>query len=292
MIEKLSKICKVIENADLHSLNTFKLHSRCSVLVSVNNIQELKDVVSVLNECNCKWFVIGNGSNIILPEFYDGVIIKLDGFNSYKIEDNLLYVEAGCMLNKVSSEISNMGYTGFEWATSIPGTIGGSVVGNAGAYLKSISDVLVSACVYDGKSVYEMKNSDFNFEYRNSCLKGNHDIVILSCVFKLEEGNIDEIKSLILDRTNRRISTQDLKNPSNGSVFRNPENIAAGKLIDDAGLKGMRVNDAVVSTIHANFIINDGNATSKDIIELINVVRNKVLEVYGIELHLEQEIIE
>lgn len=289
MIKELNKICEVYEDFDLCQYNTFKLHSKCKAFLIVKTVEELKRVIDVIKDS--KWFVIGNGSNIILPEYYDGFIIKYDN-TEYKIESDKLYVSSGCMLNKIASEVSNLGYTGFEWATGIPGTIGGSVVGNAGAYLSSISNVLISATVYDGKNIYEMSNSDFNFEYRNSCLKGRHDIVVLSCVFKLEKGNLEEIKALILDRTNRRIASQDLKNPSNGSVFRNPEGVAAGKLIDDLGLKGTSINDAVVSTIHANFIINSGNAKSEDIINLIELVRTKVKEGYDIDLHLEQEIIE
>lgn len=291
MIEKLNKICEIYEDFDMYSNNTFRLHSKAKYFVKANSIEELKEIINIIKEYKLKWFIIGNGSNIILPSYYDGVIIKLEGFNKFNIENNKLYAEAGCMINKVASYVSNKGYTGFEWATGIPGSIGGSVVGNAGAYLKSIADVLISATVYDGEKIYEMRNEDFKYEYRNSCLKGNHNIVILSCVFKLENGNIDEIKELIIDRTNRRMASQDLKNPSNGSVFRNPETAPAGKLIDDAGLKGTRVNDAVVSNIHANFIINEGNATSEDIIKLIEIVKDKVKEVYNIELHLEQEII-
>lgn len=289
MISKLNKICEVIEDADLYSYNTFKIHSRCKALVLVNTIDELKSVIDIVKDS--KWFVIGNGSNIILPSYYDGFVIKYCN-TDYEIKDNLLYVSSGCMLNKIASEMCNLGYTGFEWATGIPGTIGGSIVGNAGAYLSSISEILVSATVYDGKSIYEMSNSDFKYEYRNSCLKGSRNIIVLSGVFKLEKGNIDEIKALVLDRTNRRIASQDLKNPSNGSVFRNPEGFAAGKLIDDLGLKGFSVNDAMVSNIHANFIINNGNAKSDDIIALINIVRDKVKEEYDINLYLEQEIIE
>lgn len=290
MIEKINKICKVLEEADLYSYNTFKLHSKCKGLVLVDNETDLKSVIEILNSYSSKWFILGNGSNVILPSYYDGIIIKYNN-TEYRIEEDKLYVSSGCMLNKIASEMCNLGYTGFEWATGIPGTIGGSIVGNAGAYLSSISEILISATVYDGKSVYEMNNSDFNFEYRNTCLKGRSDIVVLSAVFKLEKGNIEDIKALVLDRTNRRIASQDLKNPSNGSVFRNPEGFAAGKLIDDLGLKGFSVNDAMVSTIHANFIINKGNASSEDIIELIDIVHDKVKEEYNIDLHLEQEII-
>ena len=256
MEEKLDKICKIYKNFDMYSNNTFRLHSKTKYFIKIEGIEQLKKIINILKEYNSKWFVIGNGSNVILPSYYDGVIIKLEGLNNYKIENNVLYAESGCMLNKIASIVSNQEYTGFEWATGIPGTIGGSVVGNAGAYLKSISDLLISAIVYDGEHIYEMSNEDFKYKYRDSILKGNHNIVVLSCKFKLEKGNINEIKSLITDRTNRRLATQDLKNPSNGSVFRNPETVPAGKLIDDAGLKGTRVNDAQVSDIHANFIIN------------------------------------
>lgn len=291
MEEKLNKICKLYKDFDMYSNNTFRLHSKTKYFIKVKNIEQLKDIIYILKEYNSKWFVIGNGSNVILPSYYDGVIIKLEGLNNYKIENDILYTEAGCMLNKIATIVSNKEYTGFEWATGIPGTIGGSVVGNAGAYLKSISDLLITATVYDGEKIYEMSNEDFEYEYRNSILKGNHNIIVLSCKFKLEKGNIDQIKTLINDRTNRRIATQDLKNPSNGSVFRNPESVPAGKLIDDAGLKGTCVNDAQVSKIHANFIINKSNATSEDIIKLIDIVKTKVKDIYDIELHLEQEII-
>lgn len=290
MKSKLSKICNVIFDADLYSYNTFKLHSKCRMLLLVNDDGNLKSVIDILNKNHLNWFVIGNGSNIILPNYYDGAIIKYCNYD-YKIENDCLYVSSGCMLNKIASDISNLGYAGLDFATGIPGTIGGSIVGNAGAYGSSISNVLISAIVYDGENVYEMSNEDFEFSYRQSKLKGRRDIVILSAVFKLEKADKNELKKLIVERMNKRMETQDLNNPSNGSVFRNPEGLAAGKLIDDLGLKGYRVNGAMVSMKHANFIINDGNATADDIIKLIDIVKSKVKNQYDIELHLEQEII-
>ncbi len=290
IVEKLKKICEVKENYDLVSYNTFKLHSICKAFVIAITEKELIKVCEILFNSNEKYLVIGNGSNIILPKYFDGFIIKYCN-NLYDIKNNTLSASSGCMLNRVASEMSAMCYTGWEWATGIPGTLGGSIVGNAGAYKSSISDLLIKARVYDGKEIYEMSNEDFKYEYRNSSLKGRRDIVILSAEFKLTKGDNDQIRDLIFDRTKRRIETQDLKNPSNGSVFRNPEGLSAGKLIDDLGLKGLSVNDAMVSKIHANFIINTGNATSKDIIKLIKIVKEKVKEHYDIELHLEQEII-
>lgn len=291
VVDKLKKICEVKENYDLVSYNTFKLHSKCKALVIAITEKELIKACEILLNSNEKYLVLGNGSNVILPKYFDGYIIKYCN-NLYEINDNILKASSGCMLNRIASEMSAKCYTGWEWATGIPGTLGGSIVGNAGAYKSSISDLLIKATVYDGKKIYEMTNEDFKYEYRNSSLKGRRDIVILSAEFKLTKGDNDQIRDLIFDRTKRRIESQDLKNPSNGSVFRNPEGLSAGKLIDDLGLKGLCVNDAMVSPIHANFIINKGNASNKDIIELINIVKTKVKEHYDIELHLEQEIIE
>lgn len=291
VVEKIKKICEVKENYDLVSYNTFKLHSKCKALVIAITESELLKVCEILFNSNEKYLIIGNGSNIILPKQFDGIVVKYCN-NLYEIKGSKLNVSSGCMLNRLASELSSKCYTGWEWATGIPGTLGGSIVGNAGAYNTSISDMLVKARVYDGKKVYEMKNIDFKYEYRNSVLKGRRDIVILSAEFKLKKGDNDQIRDLIFDRTKRRIETQDLKNPSNGSVFRNPEGHSAGKLIDDLGLKGLSVNDAMVSNIHANFIINKGKASSRDIVKLINIVKRKVKQHYGIELHLEQEIIE
>lgn len=291
VVDKLKKICEVKENYDLISHNTYKLHSKCKAFVIAITEEELIKVCNILFNSNEKYLVLGNGSNVILPKYFDGYVIKYCN-NLYNIKNNILVASSGCMLNRVASELSAMSYAGWEWATGIPGTLGGSIVGNAGAYKSSISDLLIKAKVYDGEKIYEMTNEEFEYEYRNSSLKGKRNIVILSAEFKLTKGDSAQIRNLIYDRTRRRIETQDLKNPSNGSVFRNPEGVSAGKLIDDLGLKGLSINDAMISKIHANFIINNGKATSEDIIKLINIIKEKVKEHYDIELHLEQEIIE
>lgn len=291
MIKELNKICKVIENADLTNYNTFKLKSECYALVFVNDIKELTSVINILNKYKIKYFVIGNGSNIILPDYYDGVIIKLTGFNKVIVSNDELYVESGCMINKVASSLAQEGYAGLDFACGIPGTIGGCIYGNAGCYGSSISDVLISAIVFDGRKTIELTNEELKFKYRYSMLKENINYIVLSAKFKIHKESVEELKSKIVERTKKRIQTQDLTHPSNGSVFRNPENQIAGKLIDEAGLKGLRVNDAVVSNKHANFIINDGNATSSDIITLIKKVKKEVKKVYNIDLELEQEII-
>lgn len=289
MIDELKSICSLEENAKIK--NTFKLDSVCFAMIKPNNEEELIKCINVLKNNNYKYMVLGNASNVILPAYYDGVVISLSKFNKYEIHDDTVYVESGCMLNKVSNDLVNLGYKGLDFACGVPGTIGGSIYGNAGCYGSSISEVLISAHVFDGEKVLELSNKDLKFDYRYSMLKDNKNYIVLSAIFKIEKTDIDELKALVKERNEKRIASQDLSHPSNGSVFRNPEGYAAGKLIDDLGLKGFKVGDAMVSFKHANFIINDGNATSEDIIELINIIKEKIKKEYNIELVLEQEII-
>ena len=291
MIDKLNKICEVKENIDLKSYNTYKLDVKAKVMVFPNSTDDLIKILNIINEFKSKYFVIGNGSNIILPEFYDGVIIKLNKFNNYKINDDTVYAESGVMLNKLAFNTSNEGYRGLDFAVGVPGTIGGSIYGNAGCYGSSISEVLISANVLIDGKIVNLKNSDFNFGYRYSMLKENKDYIVLDALFKIEKCNKEELLEEINERINKRKSTQDLTHPSNGSMFRNPEGYSAGKLIDDLGLKGYRINDAMVSNIHANFIINSGNAKSEDIISLADFIKKRVKEEYNIDLVMEQEII-
>ena len=291
MINELKKICEIKENFDLTKYNTYRLHCKTKCIVFPSNIEELKKIIDVLKNNNEKHFVLGAGSNVILPEYYDGVIIKLDSFNKYEIKDDYVYSECGVMINKLSNTLVNLGYSCLEWASGIPGSIGGSIYNNAGAYKSDISNVLINVTVFDGKNIIELRNDELEFNYRDSLFKHNKDLIILSCKLKLTKSNKDELRLLVLDRTNRRLATQDLSHPSCGSVFRNPDNVPAGKLIDDLGLKGYRVGGASISKIHANFIINDENGTGEDIIKIINKIKKDVKDNYNIDLILEQEII-
>lgn len=291
MIEELSKICKIIENENLKKYNTYKLDCSCKVIIFPSTIEELKDSLNIIKKNKSKWFILGNGSNIILPKYYDGVIIKLDNLNKCTINDNNIYVESGYMLNKLANELSNKGYTGIEWATGIPGTIGGAIYGNAGAYKSSMSEILVDVTLLDNENIITLKNEELEFSYRDSLLKHRKNLIVLSCNIKLEKGNTEEIKKTIEERTLKRIETQPLEYPNCGSVFRNPEGMAAGKLIDDSGLKGYTEGGAKISEKHANFIINFDNATSEDIIKLIELIKDKIKKNYNIDLVLEQEII-
>ena len=290
MIDELSRVCITLERQSIK--NTLKLNSVCFVMVKPNNIDELKKVIEIINRYNYKYIVLGNASNVILPEFYGGVVIKLDNFNKYEINDDVLYCEAGVIISNLSSKLIDMGYAGLDFAIGIPGTIGGSVYSNAGCFGSSIDKVLISAQVFDGNRVIELSNKDLEFGYRDSILKRRKNYIVLSCKFQLTKDDVYKLKSEAKERRVKRMTTQDLSHPSNGSIFRNPEGFAAGKLIDDAGLKGYSINDAMVSLIHANFIINSGNATQDDIVKLIKVIQDKIKKEDNIDLVLEQEIIE
>ncbi len=291
MIKEIESICEIKCEEELTKYNTYRVNSVCHALVFPKTIKELKEVLSILKKYSIKYLILGNGSNVILPPYYDGIVIKLSNFSECNIKGNEVVVGAGYMFNKLSSELSNMEYTGYEWAVGIPGTVGGCIYNNAGAYKMSMSDLLISVTVLKNDEIIELSCNECNFGYRTSLFKEEKDYIILSCKLKLHKGNLDEIKSLISDRTKRRMETQPLNYPSCGSVFRNPDNISAGKVIEEVGLKGYSIGGAKVSELHANFIINTGEATSEDIIKLINVIKDKVKNETDIDLILEQEII-
>lgn len=289
MIERLKSKFECIENASLLNYNTYRLDTKCKLLVFPRDIFEFQEIMYILN--GSKYFILGNGSNIILPDYYDGVVIKLKYFNNYNIFDEYIEADSGVMINKLSMELSKLGYKGFEWASGIPGTIGGCIYNNAGCYGSEISDNLIDVTVFCDNKIYCLRKDELSFSYRNSTFKMNNKFVILKAKFKFEKGDPEELLDLIKVRTNKRIESQPLEYPSCGSVFRNPEGLIAGKLIDEANLKGKCVGGAMVSNKHANFIINNGNATPEDIIKLINEIKDTIKKNYNIDLALEQEII-
>lgn len=281
------------EDISLKNYNTYRVNTTAKFLVFPKTIEELIIILKHIKENNIKFFVLGNGSNIILSmDYYDGIIIKLDNLNSVTYKDNLVTADAGCSLIKLSLDTIEKGLTGMEFSTGIPGCIGASVAMNAGAYNSDISSILKEATILtpDNKIVV-MQKDKLNFQYRNSFLKKNKDYIVLSATFQLEKGNSNEMKQLVEERKKKRMASQPLDMPNAGSVFRNPEGTYAGGLIEKANLKGYNINGAEVSTKHANFIVNKGNATGKDIIDLIETIQKEIKKKDKIELKLEQIII-
>lgn len=294
MINKLRKIknIKILENVNLEKYTSYKLRGTARVLVYPENLNALINLLKYLRENNQRYKILGGGSNLIFAGDYDGVLIKLDHFNELKITDTRITVGAGYNTMALALKVSRMGLTGMEFATGIPGTIGGAVINNSGAYKSDmgyiIESVLVLTPSYEVKKMY---NKELKYHYRDSFFKHNSDYVILEAHIVLKHGDKKEIMEVIEDRKSRRLMAQPLEYPSAGSVFRNPPDNFAGKLIEDIGYKGKEINGAKVSNKHANFIVNVGHAAGQDIINLIEEIKEKVKEQYNIELILEQEIV-
>ncbi len=280
------------ENASLKNLNTYRLESKAAYLIKVETLAGLTAVLKYLKEHNIKVFILGAGSNLILDEYFDGAVIKLTGLRNIHIEDKTVISEAGAMMGALACATMDHNLTGLEWAINIPGTVGGSIIGNAGAYNKEIFDNLVSIKVLDESlELKEISKEEITYSYRHTSLK-EQKLIVLEATFLLEAGNKAESMKIVEDRNQRRRATQPLDMPSAGSVFRNPEGDHAGRLIEAAGLKGYTIGGAMVSPKHANFIVNTGTATSNDIKNLIKYVHTQVWEKFGVDLVLEQTIID
>ena len=290
----LNNICEIIENANLKDYNTYKIDTNTKYLAFPKNIDELINLLKYIKENNIKYFLIGNGSNVILPdEMFDGIVISFKFLNNYEINGNSVVCQSGAMLPKVAMDTINHSLKGLEWATGIPGTIGASVLGNAGAYLHEIMEYVVQMSVLDKDlNIITLTKDDIKFGYRTTSLKEDRKYIILEVTLQLEDGNIEESKALVQDRLKRRTESQPLDYPSAGSVFRNPsKELPAGKIIEELGYKGKTIGGAQVSLKHANFIVNIDNAKSSDIKELINSIKKDVKDNYDIDLVCEQEII-
>lgn len=290
----LNNICQIEENANLKDYNTYKIDTSTKYLAFPKNIDEIINLLKYIKDNNMKYFLLGNGSNIILPdEKFDGVVISFKNYNHYEINGNTVVCESGAMIPKVAMDTINHSLKGLEWATGIPGTIGASVLNNAGAYLREIMEFVEEIKVLDKDlNIKVLQKEDLTYGYRTTSLKEDRKYIILEVTLHLENGNIEESRALVQDRLKRRTESQPLDYPSAGSVFRNPsKEQPAGKLIEELGLKGKSKGGAEVSLKHANFIVNKDNAKASDIRELIDLIKKSVKDEYNIDLICEQEII-
>lgn len=280
-----------MKNVNLKKYNTYKLNCIAKEFYIPKNLNELIEILKYIKQNNLKYKIIGGGSNLIFEtETYDGVIIKLDNFNKIEINNDEVLVGSGYNVVKLVLTLANNNVGGLEFISGLPGTIGGAIYNNAGAYGNEIGNIVKELKVINPKLEIEtIKN--YPFGYRTSFFKENNNYIILEAKLKVEKKDKQEILKIINERKQKRIKSQPLNYPSAGSVFRNPEGNYAGKLIEDIGLKGKSIGGAQISEKHANFIINTGNATGKDIVNLIEKVKKEIKEKYNIDLILEQEII-
>jgi len=290
---KQLNIGEIFENVNLKNYTTYKINGIAFCVVYPSSISNLITLLKYLEENKTKYKIIGRGSNLIFKNDYDGVLIRLDKIDHLEIIGNEVIVGAGYPLMKLAMKLSRLGYTGLEFAAGIPGSVGGAVYMNAGAYKSDMGYIVKSVKVLTPRfEVLELSNAYMNFHYRDSFLQHHKDYICLEATLVLKKANPDEILQLIEDRRQRRVETQPLEYPSAGSVFRNPADDYAGRLIEEVGLKGYNIGDAKVSEKHANFIINTGSATGKDIVDLIDKIKADVKEKYDIDLKVEQEIVE
>ena len=283
---------EVKEFVDLKKYNTYGIGGISKYLVMPEDIDDLSSLIKYLNKENIPWYVLGGGSNVILPdEDFDGAIIKLDKLNRVVIDNDIITAEAGISLGMFVNTLLDHGFVNYAHLMGIPGTLGGAIVGNAGAYNVSIFDYLISVSIIDADGNKKILNKeDIEYDYRYTEFKGKNSIVVAAS-FKGIYGDVVLVREQIQLNLEKRRNTQPLEYKNAGSVFKNPPEYSAGYLIEHAGLKGLTVGGAKVSEKHANFIINYDNATSRDIIKLIGIIKNTVEDKFNIELNLEQVIV-
>lgn len=278
---------EIINDANIKDYTTYKLKGKIKKIIIPESIEELTLVLKKLKD----YKIIGNGSNLIISESYTKPLIKLEKLNNIEIKDNKVIVQAGYSLSKLSRLCIKKGLSGLEFACSIPGTIGASIYMNAGAFGHDIFEVVESIKVIDDKlNIKKVEKKDLKKSYRNSILKEKNYICI-EVVLSLKNKNAKTILKDVSNIMRKRRETQPLNYPSAGSVFKNKDGYYAGRLIEQASLKGLSVGDAEVSNKHANFIINKGSASAEDVIELIKIIKRKIKQKYDIDLELEQEIL-
>ena len=276
----------------LSSYVNFKVGGPADILLIPKSKEQVIKSVEVCKENKIPFYLIGNGSNILVRDGgFRGVVISLKEVNTIIVDGDKIEAECGAMLKAVSDKAMENSLTGFEFACGIPGTIGGAVFMNAGAYDGEIKSVVKSVRVMNPQGeISEFTNEEMEFAYRRSRLT-NSDYIVLSAELELKKGDYDEIKAYMADLTNRRVTKQPLNLPSAGSTFKRPEGYFAAKLIDDCGLRGLTLRGAQVSEKHCGFVVNKGEATAKDILDLMYIVKSTVLNKFGVMLEEEVKIL-
>ena len=284
---------EVLYDEPMKNHTTFKIGGPCDVLVMPNTIEQILNVLNLVKENDLAYMIIGNGSNLLVSdEGIRKVIVKLHkNFSKITLDGNKITSQAGATLKEIADFALENKLQGFEFASGIPGDLGGAVTMNAGAYGGEMKDVLESVKVIDKDlNVIDIDAKDMSLRYRNSRVQ-DEGLIVLEAVINLSEGDYDKIKEYQDELTSKRESKQPLEYPSAGSTFKRPEGYYAGKLIDDCGLRGYRYKDAMVSEKHCGFVINVGDANCEQVLYVINHVKEVVFEKFGVNLEPEVRII-
>ena len=286
----------VFVNEPMNMHTSFKTGGCADFFVVPSSGTQISKLINYCKTKDIDFTLFGNGSNtLVTDKGIRGVVISLKGLNKVEVDRNesSIVVGAGVQIIKLSSIAQEHGLTGLEFACGIPGTVGGAIFMNAGAYGGEFKDIV--RCVnYYMPNTGEMKrlsNEDCQFDYRRSVFQSLDNPIIISCIIDLKKGNKDEIKNKMKENMDSRSSKQPINYPSAGSTFKRENGIVVAKLIDEAGLKGYQIGGAQVSNLHAGFIINTGDATSQDILDLIDYVKKTIYEKYNVTLHEEIKIV-
>lgn len=283
---------QIIIDADMKDYIYFKVGGKADILLTPNNPTQVIKTIKVCNDNKIPYYIFGNGSNILVRDGgVRGVVIKLSNMDEITVDGGKVMALCGALLKDVSKKALENSLTGFEFACGIPGSIGGAVFMNAGAYDSEVKNVIESAQVITKEgNIISLSKEELDLGYRTSKVM-KEGYIVLSAIFSLKKGDNQKIKSRIDELTERRESKQPLEFPSAGSTFKRPEGHFAGKLIQDSGLKGYSIGGAAVSVKHSGFVINKGNATAKDILDLIEHIQKEVKKQFGVDLHPEVRII-
>lgn len=271
---------------------SFKVGGPADILLEPSDEKQIIKSIEICKNNNIPYIVIGNGSNLLVRDGgIRGVVIKLSGLNFIKVDGNYISAGAGVVLKEVSDVALENSLTGFEFASGIPGSVGGAVFMNAGAYDGEMKNIISSVTVLDKEgNILTLEKDELEFGYRTSSVK-TEGYIVISAQFELQLGDKVKIKNRIDELTQKREEKQPLEYASAGSTFKRPEGYFAGKLIQDAGLKGFTIGGAAVSQKHSGFVINTGNATAQDVLDVIKHVQDEVKNQFGVELKTEVRII-
>lgn len=288
--EKISEE-RIILNANMKEYTSFKIGGNADLLVTAKTKEEVEEILKISKKNNCPIFILGNGTNILVKDNGIRGIVLRNRIDNIEINGEKVIVGAGVKNSVLAQKLLKAELSGFEFAAGIPGTIGGAIKMNAGAYGGEIKDILIETTYMDYQgNINTISNEENKFSYRKSIFK-EKEAIILSAKLRFQKNNSEGIKNLMEKNENSRKEKQPLEFPNAGSTFKRGEDFITAQLIDECGLKGYRVGDAEVSTKHAGFVVNKGNARAEDVIKLVEDIKEKVYEKFNKNINLEIEII-
>ncbi|HDR7514279.1 UDP-N-acetylmuramate dehydrogenase [Bacillus mobilis] len=289
-----ANVGRVLVNEALARYTTMKIGGPADILIVPKHVAGIEKTLQLVKKYKTKWTVIGRGSNLLVSDLgIEGVVIRLgEGLDHLEVEKHRVRVGGGYPLIKLSTLLSRQGLSGLEFASGIPGSVGGAVYMNAGAHQSDISNILSKALIlFENGTIDWLTHEEMEFSYRTSVLQTKHPGIVLEAEFQLQVGEREGIVSVMQKNKDYRRETQPWNHPCAGSIFRNPIPYFAGNLIEKAGLRGYQIGGAQISEMHGNFIINTGGASAQDVLSLIAFIKQTIKDKFGVEMHTEVEII-